>query len=568
MSKFFIIKYRNNIVDFEKKTFQNILQNISSSDIKSKYQLIESNISSNLYIGIVNPIEEIIDSGQFTYGNKLKENNNTLLPDGSYAEIVYNQNEIKFYCDRFESKTIWYYFDNEKLIISNSQRAIISLKKSFKLNENAVSWFLSSGSLGFLNAWDQEIFKVQHSKVYHFDLESFSLEVFNSEYCIDSDVINKYSDEKFITLTNNNFPSFNQNTQLDNCIFPLSGGYDSRLIYYLARDKFINQKLNLINWGKLNNNIFDDKKAALEITSHYKDKLIDEVLPDEITDVNLFFEKYIKLSDCRVDHFNAFSDNFNIFKKLYNKNFKLIIRGDIPFTEGLDLNNKMSRSHIGINIFDDFDNLKDYDLEKWKNIQENNLIDISKKDSETFIQWRDRLYIDYRIPIVISSFNDMINCFIDIYAPMMSYSHYKLYTSQSDKYKGNKNHIVRISKNLDQSNVSFDALPSIPSMNDLFLNLKSLEEIKILIANSELFSQNLLKQILQDLDKINLNTNTQNKKSLKDRLKQLITNNVSIELKAKLKSKIPLNLNVITLAYRIILIEKLNHIFEEDSKLN
>src|SRR5690606_29821573 len=91
------------------------------------------------------------------------------LPDGSFFEINYTDKEISFYCDRFESKTLWYYFDDEKIILSNSQRAIISLKSSFNLNEEAVSWFLSSGSLGYKNSWDKDITKVSHSCRYVFD---------------------------------------------------------------------------------------------------------------------------------------------------------------------------------------------------------------------------------------------------------------------------------------------------------------------------------------------------------------------------------------------------------------
>ncbi|WP_054637833.1 hypothetical protein [Thalassobacillus sp. C254] len=79
------------------------------------------------------------------------------IPDGTYAMVRSNNKYIEAVSDVVASRTIWYYMDEEKCIVSTSQRAIIMLLGNFELNENVIPWMLSAGNLGPGLSWDKRI---------------------------------------------------------------------------------------------------------------------------------------------------------------------------------------------------------------------------------------------------------------------------------------------------------------------------------------------------------------------------------------------------------------------------
>src|SRR5690606_21891527 len=179
-----------------------------------------------------------------------------------------------------------------------------------------------------------------------------------------------------------------------------------------------------------------------------------------------------------------------------------------------------------------------------------------RRDGEPLIEWRDRLYIDYRIPIVISSFNDISNGFVESRNPMMSLSHFKLYNRLANNQKGDKRHIVRLSKRLDKSGVSFNASPAIPSINELFYTRENIGYLTSRLENmsSSIFSENLRQQIVGKLSKVRLDAAPTF--SIQSLLKRGAKTFLPARIKAQLKSTANNELNPITLAYRIVLIDK------------
>lgn len=569
MSKVLVICYRKGNFNAEADV-RKAFDIIAPKNIKNDILIFQPDSSINTFIGVLNAENEInAKTAKIISGYTRPVVSEKKLSDGSYFQIKWDSEKINFNVDRFESKSLWFYQDNEKFILSNSQLLIVSLKQSFTLNLKAVSWFLSSGSTGFQNAWDCNVKKVLHSHEYDFSLKNWNLIIEKKEYAVEKIIFSgrKAFLKKYIDFTKSVFIDMAEKISVEKMILPLSGGNDSRLLFYISDQLKCYRELTLANWGvKKENNEFDDKKAAKEIVKSYNKSLKDYYLPPNIEDLNNFFDVYIKNGDCRIDHFNAYSDQFKIFENMFNEDYKFLIRGDIPFTEGLDLNDKMSRAHIGIPKLTDFENYNSYILDDFLLIQENCSPTISKHDNESLIEWRDRLYIDYRIPIVISSFDDLINSYIVTIAPMMSYSHFLLYNEEEPNKRGDKAHIVTLSKRLDQSEVSFDALPSILSMEEIMTTEKNFDYLKsyLLTMDNKIFSNQMIESIscqlvFRPLKKVN------KKNAFKNKIISIAKNNLPMRVKSLIKSKNKQNISSLTLAYRMVMVDKVYKIFNQNS---
>ncbi|WP_139856286.1 hypothetical protein [Aequorivita sinensis] len=564
MSKILVITYKNNKVD-AKSEIKKAFSYIAPQNIDSNIVVYQSTTLSNTYIGVLNPEFEVnsktehIVSG-FTRDIKGATN---VLEDGAYFKIQIKSDSISFNVDRFESKSLWYYHDEEKFILTNSQLLITALKKSFNINKKTISWFLSSGSTGFQNAWDIETKKVLHSNQYSFSLKDWLVSKTPTKYAVENIKFSNKREflQKYACFTEQVFKKQAKTTSVDKMVLPLSGGNDSRLLFYISNKLREYKNLTLANWGiKNSEDTFDDKKAANKIAKAYNKTLKDFYLPREIRNLDSFFDVFIKNGDCRIDHFNAYTDSFKIFEQLQDENYKYIIRGDIPFTEGLDLNDKMSRAHIGIQKFKDYGNCNSYILDDYIQIQEEDVVPITRKKNESLIEWRDRLYIDFRIPIVISSFDDLINSFIVTLAPMMSYSHYLLYCELKPNQRGDKAHIVNLSKQMDKSKVGFNASSSILGMGELLNTEKHINYLKKYLTrmDNNIFSKEMIESVNKQLSYSPLYN-----KSFKYKFINFIKENLPPKLKMYIKAKYTNNISSLTLAYRMVMVDKLYKIFNQ-----
>jgi hypothetical protein len=240
-------------------------------------------------------------------------------------------------------------------------------------------------------------------------------------------------------------------------LLPLSGGLDSRLILALARKASLDDRLQLVNWGvPSSDGVFDDMVAASQVAAHYGKSLIQGALPDFVGDLDSVLDRYVAASEGRVDHFNGYTDGFAMWDRFSQAGFRCILRGDIPFTEGLDTNEPMARAHLGLERLDDFSNVAGTPLTDFVSLQAP--FDIAREEGESLIRWRDRLYTQWRVPMTISAFSDIVSRYVDNRSPMMSWQLYCGYMALPDSAKGNKKHIEALWRKYDRSGVPFDAI--------------------------------------------------------------------------------------------------------------
>ncbi|HEV2763638.1 MAG TPA: hypothetical protein VGV38_11725, partial [Pyrinomonadaceae bacterium] len=170
-------------------------------------------------------------------------------PDGTYAIFRVNADSVEVLTDCAGTRSVWYYHDEEWFIAANSQRAIISILGSFRLNPEAVTWMLSAGSLGPAGSWDERVRRMPADARLRFDRATWELQessapaVFNPA---------RYRDEEAATAEVRRVledACWGFDVPEHEWRIALSGGYDSRMLLAFLKEK---RAIDCVTWGAAN----------------------------------------------------------------------------------------------------------------------------------------------------------------------------------------------------------------------------------------------------------------------------------------------------------------------------
>ena len=81
-------------------------------------------------------------------------------PEGTFVIFRANERTLEILTDPVGSRPAWYYIDEEILIAGTSQRAIVSLLRSFEFNTKVIPWLLVTGTPGPTEAWDCRVRRI------------------------------------------------------------------------------------------------------------------------------------------------------------------------------------------------------------------------------------------------------------------------------------------------------------------------------------------------------------------------------------------------------------------------
>lgn len=499
--------------------------------------------------------------------------------DGSYAVIKNIEDSVSFFSDQFGSRTLWYYFDQDRLIVSTSQRAVVALKGAFELNEEVLAWYLSSGCQGPFLSWDKDIHYVLPDLEYSLNVDDWDIS-FKDKPGMDlppsgtvkmQDYLDLYQRQitESVKTVINAYPQ-------GQLLMPLSGGLDSRVLLALTKNAGLEHKVTLVNWGAPQpKGIFDDKVAAHRVAKFYGKELLDIYLPAEVDSHDQILDRYVAESEGLLDEVNAYTDGFKAWEEFFLQGYRAVIRGDVDVTEGLDLNDIRTRLHVGVMLFTDYTNAGEFPLEKFIKLQNN--YDIKPLQNESAIRHRDRLFTSLCLPIRVAPYPAQISAYIETKAPMLNWSLFKLYMGLSDKDKGNKLHIQKTWEKNDKSGVSRYAVGSLNGLDEIFENQLGNQYLLDSLAASnkkDLFSAELISSLQAKLaEKKYPSSTAQPPKALakfKPALtaaREFITDNLPLLIKAYLQTKRANTISATTIAYRVVLAEKVIAMYESDAQL-
>jgi hypothetical protein len=527
--------------------------------------------SDGIAYGIINPTETIEKNGSSVLmGQAFEEDSEWWLtgtpgPDGSYAIFRADEFSVELLTDVVASRTIWYFMDEEVFMASTSQRALVMLMKSFEFNPKLVSWMLSTGSLGPFNSWDSRIKMVPPDSVVSLNRLSWEIEtVSQPTMFLTEKVSDAVHQERLAKGLTDTFSSLKLDFR--KWALPLSGGFDSRSI--LCFFKSIGQdisKLRTITWGIKESAGKDgnDASVAKKVAGHFK--VHHTYYPTDLGSESIeeILNRFLICGEGRVDHLSGYMDGFKIWKTLYEDNIEGIIRGDESFGLMPVDSSIHVCSRLGITLCTDFSNLEDY---REYGIACQEFPDqLQLRAKESLGQWRDRLYQQFRVPVILSALNDLKLSYVEVINPLLSKKIIFCTRQIPDNLRLNKalfkTIVNKISPQIEYANSS-----AILDKREI-LRWKPVADLLTQEVNSDtangIFSRRFLKKINAN---ISTAKNSSNRKS--GSLKGVVSRYMPSWLKGNLIKIVPKPaVDNYVLAFRIFMTTKMYRLLTEDAEI-
>ncbi|MFB4321106.1 hypothetical protein RB298_02005 [Priestia sp. BR_2] len=423
MSKIIYVCLRNpSSMAVEKDRVKRVCDNLTPDNLDPHPAIVTA--KDNVIIGIFNPVPTImLKASSVCLGNLLGSPSEwhqprSKIPDGTYALIRGNSNEIEAIADYVGSRTIWYVHTKDLFIASTSQRMIIAYLGSYHPDRNVYSWILSTGSLGPGLSWDQRIKCLPGNSRFILNRESWTARLVQRTVRFQESNLS-YQDhyerlKKAIEVTMSLM-----RIDYAEWVLTLSGGYDSRtILLHLPNPK----KINTLTWGlkhsikEKNSDAYIAKKIADYIGCPH------QYYPTDLSahlSLRTLFDRFLSIGEGRIDHFSGYADGFYIWNKLHAHGVSGVIRGDEGFGWVSCKDEQDVRFRVGMPLLTDFVNLTD-PLHQI-GIAPNSLPPhLNRKKTESIPLWRDRLYHQYRIPSILAALNDLKLSHVEIANPFLS----------------------------------------------------------------------------------------------------------------------------------------------------
>ncbi len=481
-------------------------------------------------------------------------------PDGSYALFRGNRNFVEVVSDVVASRTIWYFKNDDIFITSTSQRAIIFLLRSFNFNEVVIPWMLCNGNLGPSNSWDSRFKCLPGDSSLILDRQSWKLtKKVNRVSFSTLDKSNQEYDKLLSQALKDTFEYIN--LDYSKWVLPLSGGFDSRGILCMLKDT---DRLKTITWGlrsslsKKDNDAFIAKSLANFFNLRHKYYETD--LSDE--PIESIFDRFLVCGEGRIDHISGYMDGFKIWKTLFENKIYGIIRGDegfgwVPVSSPLDV-----RRTIAISLWADFSNLKS--LKEFCFTEQKMPSNLHQEEGETLAMWRDRLYHQFRIPIVLAALNDLKLNYVEIINPLLSRRIIYQVRGLPDHLRTNKNMYRKIIRSISPK-IDIAKYPALESRKDIFKSKRVIELLKEELSSNyvdSILPKEFINYIFDHLE-IFEETNRRKNRSLLNTIKNKMPQRLkNILLNTILGQSIDFN----SVAFRAYIICRMNKMLTKDAK--
>jgi hypothetical protein len=346
------------------------------------------------------------------------------FPDGSYALIRDSGRFLEAVSDPAASRSLWYYFDDELFIVSNSQRAVTLYAGRFELEPAVVPWLLSSGTLGPGLSYNRHLRVLPPASSVLLDKAAWTLERSEGEIRFAASPSPREAQRAALAAALEATLAAFGPADAPGSVLALSGGADSRAIGALLARLCPGVRWRSFTGGPAEaqevpgTDAFVAAQVAAQIGTEHR-FIANRVSPEPIETV---IERFVLASEGRVDHLGGYLDGLAQFRTLAAAGAETLIRGDTcfggPVFEPGDSELAM-RQTISLLLCGEIAELRPH-------LAEAGLADhalpasLARAPGESLLTWRDRLYLLFRAPCVLSALTETKSAFVEVANPLLS----------------------------------------------------------------------------------------------------------------------------------------------------
>jgi len=338
------------------------------------------------------------------------------LPDGSYALLRADDAHVELVADSVGSRTLWYALTDQELIVSSSQRAIVTLLGSFEPNRGALPWMLSSGTLGPTAAWDARLHRLQPGERLLLDRARWRLErkLEVVEFAADDSASHDAQLERLRAAVEGACHRWSFEPR--KWVLTLSGGADSRSLLCLLRHRGI----KTVTWGlpESTEEPGNDAQVARQLAATAGVPHRFFPIDSRTSAPEVVLERFLAAGEGRVARISGYVDGFHIWKTLFEEGYDGVVRGDeafgsIPVSSPYD-----ARCTASLTTLADFFSAEECETFE---LPEQPLPErLGRGPQETLATWRDRLYQQFRVPTLLAGLTDLKTAYVDVGTPLLS----------------------------------------------------------------------------------------------------------------------------------------------------
>lgn len=336
-------------------------------------------------------------------------------PDGAYALFRSDPDVVEIVSDSVASRSVWYALTDDIFIASTSQRAIVAILGSFAFDPSVMTWMLTTGTLGPGKAWDRRIRRLDGDATVALNRNTWSLSSRTAPLQFDPlDLPEAEQERRIMDVLGRAVGAARVNDP--RWAIALSGGVDSRTLLYLLRDK---EKLRAITWGVRQS--LDDPASDASIAAQLAAQCgLGHVYYE--TDlspapVERLFDRFLRVGEGRIDRLSGYADGFALWETIVRSGVRGIIRGDEAFGWRRVASPADVRFRAGMSLWTDFQGLPELNaldlvpqtMPEWS----------LQRPDESLETWRDRLYQQHRIPVILAALADLKLAYVEVANPLL-----------------------------------------------------------------------------------------------------------------------------------------------------
>ncbi|MEM7283222.1 MAG: hypothetical protein AAF438_16525 [Pseudomonadota bacterium] len=449
------------------------------------YPSPQLHIESGSLTAIINPVPSLlVDGPNLCLGGFYGEHNdwqalNTSPPDGSYALFRREGDSVEMLTDHLGARCIWYFFNDDILIASNSQRAITVLLRSFEPDTSNYPWMLSAGTLNFMHAWDVRVKRLPLRSRFSLDRATWQPQVSSYDSPHSPQTMDPVQAERELALSVQQSVR-SMNIDPKQWFFALSGGYDSRsILLSLERPEAI----NTITWGTDSKKDLpmSDAYIAGELSARFKTQHCYKELRsiEEVEDIETVLDLFIKNSEGQLDNLAGYTDGFSLWKDIFDSDRFGIVRGDEALADAENpLQWSTAYQEWGFMRLDEVPGLGGLD-KSIQSMPQTLAPELMRNGQESLTAYGQRLCEQYYVSMVVAPLNYMKTHYCEILAPLLSRRVIEAHHALPEALRTNKKAFTQMVES---------QLPNFPIATRTALQPKS-----------EVFSSVALKTVLIDL---------------------------------------------------------------------